>query len=141
MIKFFLHFIFSIWLLILLIGCDNQVQKLPEGHEATSQTAPDSFSRAFIWTPELGGLGVTVSQPYQVWIQRLQGDKQETLIMESDKTNGLKLTWVGQNVLEICYERAQITHFRNFFVVAEQNYPRIYKVEIVLRKVDKLSDC
>lgn len=141
MIKCFLINIFTMPLLISLAGCDNQMQKLSDGNEVSSQVAPDRFSRAFVWTAETDGLGATISQPYQVWMQSLQGKSQETLILESDKTDGLKLAWAGVDMLEICYAQAQITYFRNFFVVAEQNSSQIYKVEIILKKVKNFNDC
>jgi len=139
MIKLTLIYCLEIWILVFIIGCGNHTEKLPDGHEITVKTAPDGLSKAFVWLPDLGGFGATVSQPYQVWMQK--GEEQKVLIFEADKTGGVHLAWKARNELEICYERAQITHFRNFFVVAEPDLPQIYKVEIVLRKVQKLGDC
>lgn len=139
MIKFALKCCFGVWILVLLVSCDDRIEELQEGRVVAVQTAPDGLSKAFVWLPELGGLGATISQPYQVWMQK--GERQKTLIFVADKTDGVRLVWKAPSELEICYEQAQITHFRNLFVVAEQNLPQIYKVEIVLRKVQRLSDC
>jgi hypothetical protein len=125
-----------------LISCGSRADKLPDGHELAAQVSPDRLSRAFVWGPELGGgLGATVSQPYQVWLQSQQGEKQRALILEADKTDGVRLAWKSPGELEICYGPSQIIRFRNFFVVAERDSPQIYKVEILLRRVSKLGDC
>lgn len=139
MIKFVERFCFGLWLLVFLVSCGDQVKKMPEGHEVATQTSPDGLSKAFVWRPELGGLGATVSQPYQVWLKK--GDKPEELIFEADKTDGIRVNWKAPGELAICYDQAQITYFKNLFVVVEQNSSQIYEVEIVLKKVQKLSDC
>lgn len=129
-------------LAVVLMSCGTRNEKLPAGHEATAQTALDGISRAFVWVPQLsGGLGATVSQPYQVWLQSLQKDKAKSLILEADKTEGMHLAWKAPNRLEICYGDAQITYFRNFFVVAEEDSPSIYQVEITLKRANKLDEC
>jgi hypothetical protein len=129
------------FLILVSAGCGNRDDKPAKGQEGLSKAAPDGASRAFVWLPQLGGLGATVSQPYQVWIQSLRGDKDTQLVFEADKTDGVQLGWNGPTELEICYIAAQITRFRNFFVLAAENSPQIYRVEIVLRKVPKLDDC
>ncbi len=123
-------------------GCGNRHDdELPKGHEVMAKAAPDGPGRAVVWMPQLGALGATVSQPYQVWMQSLQGEKETRLVFEADKTDGVQLGWTGPTELEICYVAAQITRFQNFFVVATENSPQIYRVEILLRKVPKLDDC
>jgi hypothetical protein len=139
MIKFALKCCVVVWIFVLLVSCDDRIKELQEGRVVAVQTAPDGLSKAFVWLPELGGLGATVSQPYQVWMQK--GEKQRALIFEADKTDGVRLAWKSPSELAVCYQHAQITHFINFFVVAEQDSWQIYEVEIVLRKVQKLSDC
>lgn len=74
-------------------------------------------------------------------MQGLAGEKQKSLIFEADKTDGIRLRWRAATELEICYAQAQITHFRNFFVIVERLSPQIYQVEIILRKAPKLDDC
>lgn len=139
MIKFLERFCFGLWLLVFLVSCGDQVKKMPEGHEVAAQISPDGLSKAFVWRPELGGLGATVSQPYQVWLKK--GGKPEELIFEADKTDGIRVNWKAPDELAICYDQAQVSYFRNLFVVVEQNSSQIYEVEIVLKKVQKLSDC
>jgi hypothetical protein len=128
-------------LLLPLVSCGSRADRLPTGHEAAAQLSPDGLSRAFVWVPELGGLGATVSQPYQVWLQSQRGEKQQTLIFEADKTDGVRLAWKSPGELEVCYGPSQIARFRNFFVVADRDSPQIYRVEVLLRRVQKLSDC
>jgi hypothetical protein len=130
---------FIVWVLVFLTSCDGRVENLSEGREISTQTAPDGVSKAFVLLPKLGALGATVSQPYQVWMQK--DERHKALIFEADKTDGVRLAWKSPRELEICYGQAQITHFTNFFVVAEQEARQIYHVEIVLRKAQKLSDC
>jgi hypothetical protein len=141
MMRWALKICFGISLLMPLVSCGNRIDKLPGGHEASAQFSLGGLSRAFVWIPELGGLGATVSQPYQVWLQSQQGEKQQALIFEADKTDGVRLAWRNPGVLEICYGPSQITRFRNFFVVADRNSPQIYRVEVLLRRVQQLGDC
>lgn len=138
----FLSFIFYTWLIWRLGDCDTgPKQRSSEGQEEISLISPDGSSRAYIWLPELGMLGATVSQPYQVWLQNLQGDKGETLMFSADKTYGPKLHWKSAKLLELCYDNAQIGTFRNFFTVAGGRDGQTDEIEIVLRKVAKLDDC
>lgn len=141
MIKILLRSYLLIWFLLMLAGCGISADKLPAGKEESSQTAPSGLSRAFVWIPALSELGATVSQPYQVWMQSLQGEKLMTLIWEADKTDGVRVSWKTPDVLEICYGKAQITRFHNYFISVEQNSPQIYEAEIVLKRVAKLGDC
>lgn len=136
-----LKFCFVIWMLFFFVSCGNSNESSLKGYEVDAQVAPDQRSKAFIWLPELGGLGATISEPHQVWMQGLQGEKQKSLIFEADKTDGVRLRWTAATELEICYAQAQIFHFRNFFVMVEIFSPQIYQVEIILRKAPKLDDC
>jgi hypothetical protein len=127
---------------VLIAGCCHRDDKLASGHEVLTQAAPDGASRAFVWLPELsGGLGATISQPYQVWMQSLRDNKEMQLVFEADKTAGVHLGWTGSNQLEICYATAQIFRFQNFFTVAKEGSPEIYDVDITLKKVPKLEEC
>ncbi len=139
MTSFPLRTFVCVFLLLSLLGCGSE--HLPNGHEIASQPSPDGFSRAFVWSPEPGGLGATVSQSYQVWMESFKGGKQEVLIFEADKTDGVRVTWKTPSELEVCYGPSQVDHFRNFFVIAQRDFPQIYKVEILLRRVQKLDDC
>jgi hypothetical protein len=133
-----------VWLLLMVgvSGCSDRHARAPTGSEQLSTVAPDGSSRAFVWLPESGGyLGATVSPPYQVWLQSSRYKEDESLILAADKTTGLRLYWSGTNELVICYVKAQISRFRNFFVVAKDSSPEIYSVEVLLRKVAKLDDC
>jgi AraC-like DNA-binding protein len=92
--------------------------------------------------PESSGqLGATVSTFYQVWIQDLHHTQKEQLLLNADKTGGVRLIWVGPRELRICYVTAQISAFRNFFVVATRDMPEVQSIEIVLKKVTTLNEC
>jgi hypothetical protein len=122
-------------------GCHG-TENMPKGHEIASASSPDGASKAFVWFPELSGLGATVSQPYQVWVQYLRGSKDRRLVFEADRTDGVRLTWKDIGTLEICYAPpSHIYRFLNFFEYAEEKSPGLYQVEILLRKVPKLGDC
>ena len=116
--------------------------------------APDGLSRAFVWVPKMGSvLGATLSQPYEVWLEGRkgemvrgmkgqQGEMVREMVFQAIRTDGVCLAWRAPRELEICYESGtHIGHFNNLFVVAEEHSPDIYEVEIILRKVQKLSDC
>ncbi|HEY7885292.1 MAG TPA: hypothetical protein VIC08_10130, partial [Cellvibrionaceae bacterium] len=134
-----IHVVIFLVSITLIAGCDNY-ETPPKGHEIDNKNSPDNLNKAFIWAPELGGLGATMSQPYQVWLHNIKGGRL-SLIFEADKLDGVELTWLSTRELEICYSRAQIYHFRNFFVIAEEHSPGIYRVEIVLKKVSDLGYC
>jgi hypothetical protein len=139
MINSLLRYLTYILLLMVMVGCGDQIHELVNGVEKDSKIAPSGLSRVFIWVPENGGIGV--SQSYQIWMQSLQGDKPKQLILEADKTNGFELEWKPKDELQICYETAQITMFKNYFVAGEEDWPVLYTADIVLKKVDKLADC
>jgi hypothetical protein len=131
-----------LFLMVITAGCGDHEARTTNGQVQLSAVAPDGASEAFVWIPESGGtLGATVSQRYQVWLQALRDNKVESLILEADRTNGIRLRWNSQNELEICYAKAQISKFRNFFVIASRESPEIYGVEIVLKKVPLLEQC
>lgn len=118
---------------------ENEATSLMSGREQTRQAAPNSSVVAFVWLPDISG-SVMVSQPYQVWIESKQPSKKRR-VLEADKTDSISLAWRGSGLLEICYSDAQITQFKNRFVAVEQGLPQVREVEIVLRKVQKVSDC
>lgn len=126
---------------VVVVGCGYGPEAIPKGREIGTAIAPDGYSRAFVWYPDLTGLGATVSQPYQVWIQYLRGDGQRKLIFEAEETNGVKLTWRTTRQLEICYGPSHIYKFLSFFEYGERHSQQTYEVEVVLRKMEKLADC
>jgi hypothetical protein len=92
--------------------------------------------------PELGGLGATVSQPYQVWMESLHGEPHAKMIFEADHTGGLRLSWYGPRDLEICYGPAQVNRFLNYYYVSPSEHTGTQdKVEVRLRRVEKLAQC
>jgi hypothetical protein len=131
----------NLWSLFALLACAPSTDQLPKGREVGSQVSPTKLERAFVWAPELGGLGATVSQPYQVWIESLQSVKNLRMILEADKTDGLRIRWLDPANVEICYSTAQITKFSNHYTSASEESPTVVKAEIVLRKVPTLAEC
>ena len=134
------------WMLVMIAvacsACGDRTARSAKGVEQLAQVAPDGVSKAFVWLPETDGyLGATVSTFYQVWIQDLHRDKEEQLLLNGDKTSGFELVWTGPRELRICYVKARISSFRNFFVVAKRDSPDIYEVEIELRKVPRSGQC
>jgi hypothetical protein len=123
-------------------GCGVQSEALPSGREVTSVMSPDGVSRAFVWIPTTSGfLGATSSEPYQVWIQYLQGEKKQQLVFEAAQTDGISVTWRSVQQLEICYGFSSVYKFHNLFEHAEQHSQKLYEVEVLLRRADKLTDC
>ncbi len=122
---------------------EQQGSKLEHGKEFIVKISPDGAYRAFVWLPELGGLGATVSQPMQVWLQGHKAGAERKLVFEADKTDGVHLTWNQTSELEICYDEAQILQFSNRYIVVDRSngVPEERTVEVVLKRVSKLSDC
>lgn len=118
---------------------ENEATSLMSGREKISRAAPNSSVVAFVWLPDISG-SIMVSQPYQVWIESKK-PTEKRLVLEADKTDSISLAWRGSSLLEICYSDAQITQFKNRFVAIEQDFPEVREVEIVLRKVQRVSDC
>jgi hypothetical protein len=126
-----------------LLGCTGPSDVKPtKGVEKYSKLAPDGERKAYVLIPESSGyLGATVSTVYQVWIQDLHHTKDEKLLMTASETSGVSLAWSGPLELQICYVKAEITGFRNFFTVATQDFPDAPNVEVLLKKVAKLDEC
>lgn len=122
-------------------SCDRSESPVPPGSEVFSALSPDGAFRAKVWIPKLsGGLGATISQSYQVWIQETSGtDKQ--LVLEGNKSDGFRLLWTSGGNLEICYADAQVYKFKNKYVVASETSRDVRIVEVVLRRVPDLRQC
>jgi hypothetical protein len=131
----------SIWISSALLACTTSTDQPPKGREVASQVSPTKLARAFIWMPELGALGATISQPYQVWLEALPPVKNMRMVLEADKTDGLRIRWLDPTSMEVCYSTAQITKFSNLYTSATEESPTVLKVEIVLRKVPALAGC
>jgi hypothetical protein len=126
----------------LLSACSSSYERLGDGVEQASESAPDGLSRAFVWAPKSSGtLGATSSQPYQVWIQFAKFDKPQALILKVAETDGVVVKWAGPRVLEICYGPSHIYYFNNIFDQADQVTRQLYRVEIQLRRVQSKSEC
>jgi len=123
-------------------GCGSRGETLSAGREVAAVSSADGVSRMLVWMPERAGfLGATDSDVYQVWLQYSRGTKPQELMFEATKTDGVAVTWLTDRRVEICYGPTNINKFSNIFVYAEQSTPGIYKVEIVLRRVDTLAMC
>lgn len=125
-----------------VIGCGSRGETLSMEREVAAVSSPDGVSRVLVWMPERAGfLGATASDVYQVWIEYSRGTKPRELMLEATKTDGVSVTWLTDRRVEICYGPTNINKFSNSFVYAEQSTPGIYKVEIVLQRVDALTMC
>lgn len=126
---------------IVLMGCSSSGESPPDGQQVQSLVSPDGVTRAFVWIPKLsGGLGATVSQPYQVWLENKRFASKE-LVVEAYKTDGFHIAWATANTLEVCYSDARIYKFLNGVDFAIEKSPEIVSVEIVLRRVQNLRAC
>lgn len=132
----------AVFLLMIIAGCGEHSEHLQKGIESVSRSAPGGLSRAFVWVPKTSDtLGATNSQQYEVWMQYAKDDKQPSLILRADATDGLIVDWKGPQQLEICYGPSHIYYFNNLFDRADQYARQLYRVEIVLRRVQAFSDC
>lgn len=126
----------------IISGCGEHADRLQNGIESASRPAPDGLSRAFIWVPKTSDtVGATNSQPYEVWMQYSKDDKQPSLVLRADATDGLIVAWKTPQQIEICYGPSHIYYFNNLFDRADQFARQLYRVEIVLRRVQAISDC
>ncbi len=131
----------AIAIAVVATGCSSSPESPPNGQEAQSLIGPDGDTRAFVWIPTLsGGLGATVSQPYQAWLESKRFAS-KTLVVEAYKTDGLHIAWAAGNILEVCYADARIYKFLNGVDFAAEESPEIVSVEIVLRRVKNLHAC
>lgn len=110
------------------------------GRQAAAVASPDKEYVAKIWLPDLDGLGATISQPHQVWVEGKRGSR---LILEADKTDEIRLRWQSARQLEICYADAQIHRFSNRFVDVDRSgsITEAQTVEATLRRVKQLDEC
>lgn len=123
-----------------LCGCGDRVTSLQEGAEIFSTSTNDGGFRSFIWKPESGG--ATVSQSYEVWVEGAQFEtNRKELMLSADKTDGIKITWLSNSSLEICYSQAQINRFRNTFLNYNNDSRGAFEIEITLKKVSSLTEC
>ncbi len=124
-----------------LMSCSNSSGQLPEGLPGQSITGPDGVTRAFVWIPtSSGGLGATTSQSYQIWIENTRFAS-TVLVAEAYKTDGFRLSWTSEDLLEICYADARIYKFVSGVDFATEHSKESKTVEIVLRRVRSLDVC
>jgi hypothetical protein len=116
---------------------------MEQGEEIVSGLSPDESYRARVWLPGLGGLGATVSQPHQVWLENVKGISESRLMFEADKTDEVRVKWRMPLELEICYSDAQVSYFSNRYVSVDRTsgIAQARTVEIVLRKAKQLNEC
>ncbi len=114
-----------------------------QGKEIASVLSANKMYKARIWLPILDGMGATVSQPFQVWLEDTRINDQSRLIFEADKTDAIRLKWIAPLELEVCYEDAQIHRFSNRFVGVDRSngFPEAGNIEVVLRKAKLIGDC
>lgn len=114
-----------------------------DGKEAIVAASPDAAYKAVVWLPDVEGFGATVSQSVQVWLERSKSSPERRLVFEADKTDGVRLVWTKANELQICYPEAQISRFNNRYISVERldGLPNAKTVEIILKRVSKLTDC
>jgi hypothetical protein len=119
---------------------DSQAKK-PTGQPVAIVISPDKAYMARIWLPTLDGLGATISQTHQVWLEGRSGESRMMLV--ADKTDQIKLKWLAARLLEVCYSDAQISGFRNRFVDINRTDSEtlIQTVEVWLRRVERINDC
>ncbi len=122
-------------------GRDGRARERVAGKQVTLMVSPDKAYTAKIWLPGLDGLGATISQPHQVWIQSQAGESR--LMLEADKTDQIKVRWLGARLLEVCYGDAQINTFHNRFIDVDRTGPvtQVQTVEVALRRVARLDEC
>ena len=64
-------------------------------------------------------------------------------MLEADKTDEIKIKWLGTRLLEVCYSEAQISTFRNRFIDVDRTggVTQVQTVEVMLRRVGRLDEC
>ena len=131
----------AIAIAVVATGCSSSPELRPNGQEAQSLIGPGGGTRVFVWIPTLsGGLGATVSQPYQAWLESKRFAS-KTLVVEAYKTDGLHIAWAAGNILEVCYADDRLYTFLKGVDFAAEESPEIVSVEIVLRRVKNLHAC
>lgn len=118
-------------------------RKTENGKVILMQRAPDGAHEAIVWTPELEGLGATVSQPYEVYIRRKGIPTSEAIVLVADKTDWIALSWWNNKTLLVCYSDAKIRQFSNIwqFIEHQNNEPSLDEIEIILARVKNKADC
>ncbi len=129
--------------LLLAVWQYHRDQSPSDGAEVDSVLSSNGIFRGKIWLPELGGLGATVSQPYEVWIENVNRSGTSELVFSASKTDSIGIKWRDPLVLEICYVKADIHFFKNKFFdfLRESTVTELQIVEVELRKVKQLTEC
>lgn len=137
-----IRYLLGILLIQFLAGCSHRPESPPDDLEVQSLTSPDGLVRAYVLMPEQSGaLGATVSQTYQVWLQSLRPAKDQELVLEAGKIDGLHVSWTSEGRLQVCYEDAQITSFWNQYVIVDNESLQARTIESVLKRAKNAGDC
>lgn len=117
--KWTMSFVFSltfISILLLLVNCSDS-ERFCKYKEIIRKTSSNQLVDAVIIEK---GCGATTSNAYHVFLSP-KGKQTDELdpIFVSDKTDNIKISWVGSKELLITYSKARIFQFTNFWHSAE----------------------
>lgn len=113
-----------------------------EGEQVAVERSPDQAYTARVLLPELDGMGATISQPYQVWIENKRNETR--WVLKASRTAEIRIKWLSARELEICYNDAQIARFRSRYIDIDRSASgeiRDQTVEVTLRHVKQLDEC
>jgi len=131
-------------MIVPLLACASCDRGIGGSRNTEIQRDPSPDGRSVAQVTRVDSSGATDSDRYQIRLQYLKSKhSRPVLILEANRTTGLKVKWTDKNTLEVCYPKADITTFRNMYDYGEEgwNYSEWYWVEILLRRVPDIAQC
>ena len=127
-----------------LSGCDRTLDEVREGTVLQQLHAPNGMMEAYVSKVKTGerGYSGTSARPFQVFINNYRSSSVHgAVVLAAQRTDGLRVGWVDDHRLIICYADADIFYFKNRYAFARKNEPPLDTVEIILRRVNNLEQC
>jgi hypothetical protein len=130
------------WLLMIAAE-DRRKKEVSVGRETFSKPSADRRLIASVFTPDIQGLGATISQPLQVWIRDNSVQNSMRLVLSATRAPFLALRWKDNSTLEVCFEKANIDEFTNSYFSTDRDTKKNVDVtvEIILKRVRDRVDC
>lgn len=133
----------GLMIMVCVCGCGRNLDKVQDGSITASSVSPNGFVEALIVAVDLGqgGAGATMSQSYQVYLRsKRPGVKEMMVVLAAEKTDGFRLRWLDQKLF-ICYAEAHIFRMNNQFYVSGTDHRPLDDIEVILQRVNNLTEC
>lgn len=123
--------------LMLLLSCSENSDNL---NKIDSKALGDI--EVYLLKPNVNSAGATVSEIYEVWISSIsEGEDAKKQVLLADKVDNLKVKWINDSTIQICFVNAQIHDYSNFFTWLSPKTKKLTEINVQLKNVKNVGLC